>query len=184
MLKIRITPPPVVRCLTAVETIAARLHFRVRWAASIAALVVCGTSTADFPVTLTQPVPRVVTVEIKPDPRAARLGKLFRRYHCPEPHHITEYLRAADGYGLDFRLLPAISIRETQCGVEEWEHNRWGYHPGRQTFPSVEVGINFVSWVLAEGPLYKGKSLHGKLFTYNPREAYPGEVKRIMDQAE
>ena len=70
MLKIRITSPPVVRCLTAVEVIAARIHLRVRWAASIAALVICGTSTGHFPVTLTQPVPRMVLVTIKPDPRA------------------------------------------------------------------------------------------------------------------
>jgi hypothetical protein len=41
------------------------------------------------------------------------------------------------------------------------------------------VGIDFVSRQLAEGSFYKGKSLDQKLFTYNPRVAYPEEVKWI-----
>lgn len=131
-----------------------------------------------------KPAPAAPKPAPKPDPRAARLGKLFRIYHCPEPHHIADYLRAADGYGLDFRLLPAVSIRETSCGAGEKQNNRWGYHPGRMAFPSIEAGIDFVARQLAESPLYKGKTLEGKLFTYNPREAYPGEVRRIMEQAE
>jgi hypothetical protein len=118
------------------------------------------------------------------DPRIVRLGKLFRTYNCPEPHHISEYLSAADGYGLDYRLLPAVSIRETLCGISEKQNNRWGYHPGRQTFPSIEVGIDFVARQLAENPLYKGKTLQEKLFTYNPLPAYPGEVERIMRRAD
>ena len=119
-----------------------------------------------------------------PDPRISRLAKLFRSYNCPEPQYISEYLRAADGYGLDYRLLPAVSIRETGCGAAERDYNRWGYHPGRQTFPSIEAGIEHVARQLAENPLYKGKTTLGKLFTYNPLPAYPGEVARIMSQAE
>ena len=115
-----------------------------------------------------------------PDERAARLGVFFQRYHCPAPHHIRDYLRAADGYGLDYRLLPAISVRETGCGITAKENNRWGYHPGRQTFTSIEVGIDYVARQLAENPLYKGKTVRDKLYTYNPRPAYPREVESIM----
>ena len=50
--------------------------------------------------------------------------------------------------------------------------------------PRYAVGIDFVSRQLAEGSFYKGKSLDQKLFTYNPREAYPDEVKWIMHQIE
>jgi hypothetical protein len=135
--------------------------------------------TADFAGPL--PADRMV----QPDPRALRLEAFFRHYHCPSPHYVSEYLRVTDSYGLDYRLLPAISIRETQCGVESAEmNNHWGYHPGRQTFPSIEAGIDFVARQLAEGPVYKDKSLHDKLFTYNPLPAYPDEVKRIMRQIE
>jgi len=120
----------------------------------------------------------------KPDARFARLEKFFRLYHCPQPRHTSEYLRAADENGLDYRLLPAISIRETLCGVAATENNHWGYHPGRQSFPSAQEGIDFVARVLAEGFYYKGKTLRDKLLTYNPRAAYPDEVQWIMRQIE
>jgi hypothetical protein len=81
--------------------------------------------------------------------------------------------------------LPAVSIRETSCGKgAQQPNNFWGYHPGQQSFPSIAEGIEFVAQRLAEHPAYKGKTLDGKLFTYNPRAAYPGEVKRIMMQIE
>src|SRR5271165_4807539 len=80
------------------------------------------------------PVPRKPAL----DPRVARIEAFFGRYRCPAPRHTKEYLRAADGYGLDYRLLPALSIRETHCGrTEKQPHNAWGYH--HQSFPSLEV---------------------------------------------
>jgi len=183
--------PEAARCLIAVEGL---LRSTRRWSklatlclcarsAGIAAagLVLCATSTVDVPVSLVKPIPVAAS---KPDPRIVRLGKLFRSYNCPEPHHIPEYLSAADGYGLDYRLLPAVSIRETLCGIAEKQNNRWGYHPGRQSFPSIEAGIDFVARQLAQNPLYKGKTLQEKLFTYNPRLAYPGEVEQIMRRAD
>jgi hypothetical protein len=142
---------------------------------AVAALVLCAKSTANLPEILERHAP---------DPRFARLERFFRRYRCPMPQPVADYLRAADGYGLDYRLLPAVSIRETLCGVQETRNNRWGYHPGRQSFPSIEAGVDYVARQLAENPAYKGKTLRDKLFTYNPRPAYPEEVQRIMRQIE
>ena|SRR5579884_4155758 len=118
------------------------------------------------------------------DPRIERLERFFTHYNCPAPYHISDYLRAADDYDLDYRLLPAISVRETTCGLTEQQNNRWGYHPGRQAFESIEEGIEYVARTLAEGDFYRGKSLREKLFTYNPRPAYPVEVQKIMRQIE
>ncbi len=119
----------------------------------------------------------------KPDPRITRLEAFFQSYHCPAPLHTEEYVRAADIYGLDYRLLPAVSIRETQCGkTERRRHNHWGFH--QDNFPSIEAGIEFLAKRLTRHPLYRGKTLEGILFTYNPLPAYPGEVKRIMLQIE
>ncbi len=149
------------------------------WARSLGAgvgLVLFATQTADIPA---------ATFTAGLDPRIDRLERFFKIYHCPAPHDTSEYLRAADGYGLDYRLLPAVSIRETLCGMtERQQNNRWGYHPGRQSFPSIEVGIDFLARRLSQHPLYKGKTLQDKLFTYNPLPAYPDEVKRIMRQIE
>jgi hypothetical protein len=119
----------------------------------------------------------------KLDPRIDRLERFFRVYHCPLPHHTSEYLRAADDYGLDYRLLPAVSIRETLCGkATRRENNHWGFH--QESFPSIEVGIDFLARRLSQHRLYKGKTIHDKLFAYNPLPAYPEEVKRIMLQIE
>jgi hypothetical protein len=178
----------MVLCLTSVERC---LRFPRDWPrltapfrgvnalAASAALILCATTTADVPAAAARPIP---VLRSNPDPRVARLEKFFRRYRCPAPYHVPEYLRAADGYGLDYRLLPAISIRETHCGVQEKDNNRLGYHPGQGGFPSIEAGIDFIGRRIAEHPFYKGKSLQGKLYTYNPRPAYPEEIQWIMRQ--
>jgi hypothetical protein len=141
--------------------------------AACSGLLLCTITIADVPPP--KPLPQ-------PDPRATLLAKFFRSYRCPEPYHIAAYLLAADAYHLDYRLLPAVSVRESQCGVAAPNNNHWGYHPGRQRFPSIEAGIDFVARQLAQSPYYKGKTLPGKLFTYNPRPAYPHEVQHIMLQ--
>jgi hypothetical protein len=156
-------------------TIAVALSRGARTLGAAASLALCANSSATLPAELLRPIP---------DPRVARLEQFFDKYRCPAPQHVTAYLKAADGYGLDYRLLPALSIRETHCGIEETRNNRWGYHPGGQGFRSVEVGIEFVARQLAQNPTYRGKSLRDKLFTYNPLPAYPGEVQRIMAQIE
>lgn len=143
------------------------------------ALAVCANSSANLPAERHSLAWRTGEA----DPRVDRLDRFFRRYNCPSPRHIKDYLRAADGYRLDYRLLPALSIRETHCGLEEMRNNRWGYDPGRG-FVSVEAGIYFVARQLAESPFYRGKSLEDKLFTYNPLPKYPGEVQSIMREIE
>lgn len=118
------------------------------------------------------------------DPRIVRLERFFDHYNCPRPYHIYEYLRAADANRIDYRLLPAISIRETTCGMTEQLNNHWGFHSGHQAFATVEEGIDFVAHRLARGYYYRGKSVREKLSAYNQHRAYPREVQRIMRQIE
>lgn len=151
------------------------LAFAARTLAAVMGMALSATTAADLPV---QSMPR-------PDPRIARLEKFFEIYRCPEPHYTSQYLGAADRYGLDYRLLPAVAIRETSCGkTANQRNNLWGYHPGRQDFPSIEEGLEVIARRLAENSLYKGKTLSDKLFTYNPLPKYPDEVAWIMRQIE
>ena len=152
-----------------------RLLRRGRQTLGAAGLAFCSHATANLSEAGFNP---------SPDARFVRLERFFRHYGCPMPQHISEYIRAADRYGLDYRMLPALSIRETQCGLTERQNNRWGYHSGRQSFASIEAGINYVAWRLADQPPYKGKTLREKLFTYNPLPSYPAEVLWIMRQIE
>jgi hypothetical protein len=116
------------------------------------------------------------------DDRPAKLETFFRSYQCPQPYYIDHYLSAADSYALDYRFLPAVSVRESTCGQHNRLNNRWGWDHGRSRFRSVKNGIYFVSSQLAEGESYKGKTLDEKLFTYNPDLQYVEEVKMLMRQ--
>lgn len=153
----------------------------------LAGLLLFAGATADATIEIAPPV-AAKAVQSIPEPsrdtRVARLEKFFRKYRCPAPQYIDDYLQIADTYGLDYRLLPAISIRETQCGVHERDNNRLGFHPSTVGFPTVLDGLKFIGKRLTEHPYYRGKNLKAKLFTYNPRPAYPGEVEGIMRQIE
>jgi hypothetical protein len=159
-------------------------HGVVRVTFAAAALLGCATSVAVDQGPASKGTAQSQPVPTQLDVRVSRLGAFFNAYHCPEPHYVDEYIRAADRYGLDYRLLPAISVRETSCGWTERNNNRWGFHPKTQTFVSVESGIEYLSRHLAEQRPYAGKRLDEKLFTYNPRIAYPAEVEHIMKQIE
>lgn len=156
--------------------------------APLAGLLLFASSTADANVEgvsraflgASEAVPYIPSL----DARFERLESFFRKYSCPEPQYVEEYLHIADNYGLDYRLLPAISIRETQCGVHEKGNNRLGFHPSTVGFSTVLGGIQFIGQRLGEHPYYKNKSLDAKLFKYNPLTAYPREVKWIMRQIE
>ncbi len=156
----------------------------VRVAFTATGLLGCATAVGVDPAPALQATLRPRPVSIQRDVRVSRLGAFFQAHHCPEPHYVDEYIRAADRYGLDYRLLPAISVRETSCGWTEKNNNRWGFHPKTLSFLSVESGIEYLSRHLAEQCPYAGKSLNEKLFTYNPRVAYPAEVEHIMKQIE
>jgi hypothetical protein len=151
--------------------------------ASVAGILLFASTVADATVD-TRPALAAAIQRSRIDPRVARLKTFFRLYNCPAPDYVSEYLRIADQNDLDYRLLPAISIRETQCGLHEKGNNWLGFHPDEVTFPSPLAGIEFIGRRLAEHPFYKGKSLEKKLFMYNPYPKYPGEVLWIMRQIE
>lgn len=120
--------------------------------------------------------------DLSADDRPAKLEMFFRSYQCPQPYYIDHYLSAADNYALDYRFLPAVSVRESTCGQHDRLNNRWGWDAGRSRFRSVSSGIYFVSSRLAESEYYKGKTLEEKLFTYNPDPQYVKEIKTLMRQ--
>jgi hypothetical protein len=120
-------------------------------------------------------------VGIPQDMRPAKLEKFFKAYQCPAPYYIDDYLRAADAYAIDYRLLPAVSVRESTCGqYGEAVNNRWGWDSARTEFDSVESGIDFIADRLSQSDYYQGKSTEQKLFTYNPNPRYVAEVKQLM----
>jgi len=116
------------------------------------------------------------------DDRPAKLEMFFKSYNCPQPYYIDHYLSAADSYSLDYRFLPAVSVRESTCGAHTRLNNHWGWDNGRSGFRSVKSGIYFVTSRLAYGEYYRGKSLDEKILMYNPDPQYVREIKTLMRQ--
>jgi hypothetical protein len=120
---------------------------------------------------------------VPPPGRADKLESFFESYHCPQPFYTADYLRAADTYHLDYRLLPAISIIESKCGQYRKWNNRWGW-TAVHGFSTVRAGINFVASRLAQSYFYKDKTTEGKLLVYNPSPRYSQVVKQLMGEIE
>ena len=120
---------------------------------------------------------RPLTIE---DKRHERLEVFFQSFGCPAPHHVKEYVGTADSFALDYRLLPAISVLESTCGVHQRLNNRWGWDSARKGFASFRVGLEYIARQLAEGRYYKGKTLEEKVHMYNPKPEYAVQLKKLM----
>jgi hypothetical protein len=117
-----------------------------------------------------------------PDERWLKLQAFFQSYKCPAPYHVEDYLREADKNAIDYRLLPAISVRESTCGRHARLNNHWGWDSARSGFSSVKAGIRYLARTLSLGPRYKDKPLNAKLKIYNPNLQYVAEVMRLMGE--
>lgn len=112
------------------------------------------------------------------DPRLGRLRDFLEG--TPVQDHAEDFILAADRNDLDWRLLPSISMIESSGGKNCRNNNIFGWDCGREAFPSVRTGIQYVANRLANSKLYKNKDLDSLLFTYNPITDYPFRVKRLM----
>jgi hypothetical protein len=64
----------------------------------------------------------------------------------PLADYAEEIVKAADTHGIDYRLIPAISIIESSGGIHNFRsYNAWGW--GKRNFSSWEDGI----WTVTEG---------------------------------
>ncbi len=118
------------------------------------------------------------------DARYDKLKTFFQSFGCPAPYYVKEYVTAADTYSIDYRLLPAISVVESTCGLYQRQNNRWGWDSGRRAFGSVAEGLRYIASQLALGHFYRSKTLEEKVHTYNPDPRYARKVKMLMRKIE
>lgn len=115
------------------------------------------------------------------DPRLERLRRFFEDNNCPVREAAQEFLAAADRHGLDWRLLPSISLVESGGGRQAPNHNLFGWVNGRKRFRSVHEAIHTVAEALANATPYREKTLEDLLETYNPHCDYPQRVIAVME---
>ena len=129
-----------------------------------------------------QPEPDVTKDRRKFDLREAILRKFLKANHCPDEAFTGAFIAEADAHGLDWRLLPSISLVESGGGRTAKGNNLFGWANGKMAFNSVGEAIHLVASALAHGRAYAGKDLKGKLAAYNEGTDYQAMVLDIMRQ--
>jgi hypothetical protein len=78
--------------------------------------------------------------------------------NSPLVPYVYDLISEADKYGLDWKLVAAISGVESNFGKQIWtgSHNAWGWGGGKITFKSWPKGIETISKGLKTGYIEKG----------------------------
>lgn len=125
------------------------------------------------------------------DTRAARIDAYFGRWDLPLEGHGTFMVEMADKYNIDWRLIPAIAMRESTGGKFACYNNPFGWGSCKIKFDSFEEAIESIAKNLGgHNPntevYYKGKTTEEKLHFYNGTviKTYVREVVKIMDRIE
>lgn len=126
------------------------------------------------------------------DARVELVRQFLEKYDSPLEPHAQLIVDTAEKYGLDYRLIPAIAMQESNlCKKvrEDSDHNCWGYgiYGGKgRAFDTYEHGIEVVSESLSR----KYKSNNGlitpkeieSLYNPNSNGSWAFSVNFFMDQ--
>lgn len=122
------------------------------------------------------------------DDRASRIDAYYQSHDMPLFGYGKKMVAEADKNEIDWRLIPAISVRESSGGIHKCKsvpNSHLGYGSCKIGFESTEQEIELVAAKLGKGKYYAGKSTEEKLRTYNPPSvlpAYPQQVMKIMEE--
>jgi hypothetical protein len=126
------------------------------------------------------------------DGRSEKIRQFFARYNSPLEPYAQDVVNAADQYGLDFRLIPAIAMQESGlCKViPNNSYNCWGFGIYGKTvthFADYKEGIYTVTKALATRYKDKGLVTPDEIMTmYTPSSngSWAFSVKHFMAQLE
>lgn len=78
--------------------------------------------------------------------KVEKIRKYLTKRNSPLAEYAEEFIKAADEYGIDYRIVTAISIIESNGGRYNFKpHNAWGW--GKSGFGSWTEGI----WAVSKG---------------------------------
>ncbi len=124
---------------------------------------------------------------VDPDYRVARLRAYLQSQNSPLAPYAGDFVKSADKYGLDWRLVPAISGVESTFGKRiPGGYNAYGWAGGNYRFASWEDSIEVVSKSLREDYIDKGAPTIAKIGRRYcpPNPAWSGKVKFFMEKIE
>jgi len=127
----------------------------------------------------------------KEDSRAQKIDKYFAERSMPLEGQGKHFVKIADKYDLDWRLLPAIAVRESSGGKHLLNNNPFGWGSCKIAFKNFDEAIEVVGMNLSgnnpnTARYYADNSVKEKLYYYNGTviPTYPDEVIFIMSMFE
>ena len=93
------------------------------------------------------PINKIPTYTYVPDStKVNNIREYLNRRNAPLAEYAEVFVEAADHYGIDYRIVAAISVIESGGGKHNFRpHNAWGW--GKMTFSNWEEGI----WTVSKG---------------------------------
>jgi hypothetical protein len=159
-------------------------------------MVLPGSSLAVKDVSLSPSVSSAVVIEKSKEDvrkeRAEAVNKYYKDHDAPLEGKGLQFVLVAEKYGLDWRLLPAIAMRESTGGKFACKNNPFGWGSCRLSgFKSYDEAIETVGKHLGGAApttarYYAGNSTEEKLYHYNDKvePGYKDEVLAIMNSIE
>lgn len=132
----------------------------------------------------------VVSVDDVREKKAETIDTYFKDRSMPLEGTGMTFVLVAEKYGLDYRLLPAIAVRESSGGKQACGNNPFGWgscklHNFKSYGDAIEsLGKNLGGANAKTARYYAGKDTAEKLYHYNGTvvESYPDEVMAIMEK--
>lgn len=122
------------------------------------------------------------------DRRIIQLQSFLAKQGSPLEPHAGDFVSAADRYGLDWKLLPAIAGVESTFGkhIPYGSFNAYGWANGAYRFTSWEDSISHVSRALKEKYVDRGLDTPHKIGPVYapPSTTWAGKVIFFMNQIE
>src|SRR5258708_17128330 len=109
---------------------------------------------------------------IRHDPRIGQLTNFEIKHHfAPDQFkYVKTIIQDADSNSIPAALLVCIELQESSGG-KRFNHNTFdpfGWDSGQKNFATERAAIDYISDRLGNGVYYRGKTLEGKLHSYNP----------------
>lgn len=118
------------------------------------------------------------------DFRVENLRNYLQKYNSPLTEYAADFVNYADTYGLDYRLVPAITGVESTYGkrIPYKSYNAYGWANGEYKFNSWEDSIGHVSMSLRTKYIDKGAGTINKIARRYapPSVTWAPKVKNIM----
>jgi len=130
------------------------------------------------------PSAQLLDNEVIVDNRQEILRDYFEKFNSPLADFSDEFINSADAFGLDWRLLPAITGVESTYGkfIPKNSYNAYGWNNGLYHFKSWPDSIWYVSKALKENYVDRGAKTIDKIARIYapPSPTWAAKVKSIM----